>query len=86
MTDFHFDEDNKLSSLALANIEALAQNEASGGWDENKDETTSSMNGNVYKKSVIVTCYKGGAKSSCNSGCTYQVKNSDGTWTSWLRC
>ncbi|GAB6008816.1 NVEALA domain-containing protein [Dysgonomonas reticulitermitis] len=83
---FNLRQKSDPSILVLANIEALAQNEKGEGWDENKNETTSSMNGTVYKKSVIITCSIGGPLTSCTPSCRYQVKNSNGTWTSWMPC
>jgi len=82
-------QSNGLSNVMLANVEALAEESTGGdqnGWDEEKQSTTSSMNGVEYKKSEIINCYKGGPNSSCTPGCKYQVKNSDGTWTSWMPC
>ncbi|GHT51479.1 hypothetical protein FACS189440_20560 [Bacteroidia bacterium] len=80
-------QSEKLSAMMLANVEALAQGESNNqGWDEDKQESEHYMNGNLYKKSKIVNCYAGGPNSQCTSGCFYQVKNSDESWTSWLNC
>ena len=79
--------ENNMSSLTLANVEALADNENNGnGWTEEKTESTTYMNNKEHKKSVIVNCYKGGPNPSCSSSCKYQLKNDNGTWSSWINC
>ncbi len=80
--------ENVLSSLTLANVEALAGENDSGhkGWSEDKAETTSYMNGREYKRNVIINCYEGGPQSSCTRSCKYQLKNDNGSWTDWMYC
>jgi hypothetical protein len=70
----------------LANAEELAGESNKKGYDQETQTSEHSMNGEVYKKSGIVTCYKGGPNSSCTSSCKYKLKNDDGSWTSWKNC
>jgi hypothetical protein len=84
-------QNNELSSLEFANVEALAESRESvpGGnqplYDEVTQETDYFNNKVLFKKSVITNCYEGG-NNSCHSECAYKVKYEDGTWTDWIPC
>ena len=76
---------NVLSDVMLANLEALADIESSGTdkYDISKQETNHTMNGEIYKQSMVIDCYEGGPF-ECTSGKYYRYKLSNGEWSAWI--
>ena len=84
--NFNMNENNKLSSLALANIEALASGEQNTGCYKVEVSSTRKDNGSVVSESENVDCTQGGPSTSCTKSCKIRFKDGSGNWGSWRSC
>ena len=77
---------NGLSDVSLANYEALAGNEnsGSGGWTEEKSETTFEVNDVPKYHRIVIDCTEGGSN-SCTKSCRIQYYEG-GKWNDWEDC
>lgn len=76
-----------MSDIAMANVEALAENEGGelspGPYDIMEDITEHFFNEKLYKKSKIVRCYPGGSY-ACQEGKYYKFLMDSGVWSDWI--
>ena len=75
----------RLSGVAMANVEALADNEGlkPGIYNVYDEVTTFSVDGNPYKKTIVRDCEEGG-QHECRSGNYYCYLKNDGQWSEWI--
>jgi len=82
----NMNETNQLSDFGLANAEALANGEGSGGgWTiQNIDREYIVDDVPIYNM-IGVDCKEGGIKPSCSRSCKIQYYE-NGSWSDWEDC